>query len=393
MDKPLRILSIFDLPWDPRFGASRVWIDLADEWEAAGHTVKKFSLTDACPAPLGSSWLSALRQMSFRRQALRFVRNNASRFDVIDALIGALPFSKKRLGFDGLLVARSVGLHRAYDKFSAFSHRQWPDQPRGKFLGRFFYRFIYHRVHQDREASLRHCDLINLLNSDEIPFLRESPVIEKPFIVEPNGLNEMERTALANAIQPAGVRLQGKEICFVGMWGLRKGSRDWRKIIVRVRSAIPDARFTFLGTMNDSRTVLSDLLLDNSSNIRVVSTFDRKELPVLLRPCAVGIFPSYIEGFGLAVLEQLACAIPTVAYDVAGPRQILQPFGAASLVPCGDAAAIADRAVEILRMTVADYEKLAARCRSRADEFRWDKIASDTAHKYRAALEKLRRSE
>ena len=47
--KPLRILAIVNLPWDSRLGAARVWIELVKEWEAAGHVVEKFCLSDAFP--------------------------------------------------------------------------------------------------------------------------------------------------------------------------------------------------------------------------------------------------------------------------------------------------------------------------------------------------------
>ena len=33
-------------------------------------------------------------------------------------------------------------------------------------------------------------------------------------------------------------------------------------------------------------------------------------LPQLLSDCTVAAFPSYVEGFGLAVVEQLAAGIP-----------------------------------------------------------------------------------
>ena len=53
--------------------------------------------------------------------------------------------------------------------------------------------------------------------------------------------------------------------------------------------------------------------------------------------CTVGAFPSYVEGFGLAVLEQLAAGLPTVAYNLPGPRDILKSTLPDLLVPCGDA--------------------------------------------------------
>ena len=54
MEKPLRILAVVNVPWDPRLGAARVWIELTDEWRKAGHQVEKFCLTDAFPEPASS---------------------------------------------------------------------------------------------------------------------------------------------------------------------------------------------------------------------------------------------------------------------------------------------------------------------------------------------------
>lgn len=392
MDKPLRILAIVNLPWDARLGAARVYIELAEHWKAAGHHVEKFCLTDAFSAAAKSSPMSMLRQVLFARRAAHYTRRNASRFDVIDALIGAVPFSKKRLRFDGLLVARSVGLPRAYERFNRASRERWPDQARGKFIGRLFYRVTAQVLHRNCERALRHCDLINLLNEDEIQFLQSPPEISRPFIVQPNGLNDRERFTLAGTMQPPEIRLQRKEICFLGMWGLRKGSRDWPEIIRRVRNQIPDAQFKFLGTMTDEQIVLRDLQLSRGDGVSCVPTYEREQLPSLLGSSAVGLFPSYVEGFGLAVLEQLGAGIPVIAYDVPGPRQILKTLGATLLVPEANATAVADRAVEILRMSSIEYGELSAQCRSIADQFRWEKIAADTARQYRAALSNLGRS-
>jgi glycosyltransferase involved in cell wall biosynthesis len=388
MNTPLRILQIVNLPWDPRLGAARVYVDLAAEWKKAGHIVEKFCLTDAFPKQTDSRGLRALRQVRFPRRAVEFVRTHASEFDVIDALIGTLPMSKESLGFDGLLVARSVGFHRAYDRFARFARERWPGQPRGKILGRYFYSFVSDFLQRDNEESLRHCDLINFINEDEVEYLGDPPMIDRPAIVEYNGLTDKESAAFAAAIQSPEKRLRDKQIGFVGMWGVRKGSRDWSDLIARIHQAIRDVRFNFFGTMTNEQNVLDDLNLANSDGIRVVPMFDREELPSLLSPCAVGLFPSYIEGFGLAVLEQLACGIPTIAYDVSGPRQILKSLADTLLVPVGDTGAMADRALEILHLSPGDYGTLSAQCRTIAEQFRWDKIAADTIDQYRDALNK-----
>jgi hypothetical protein len=94
VETPLRILIVVNLPWDVRLGAIRVWAELAQEWRAAGVVVEHYSLTEAFPKPVTSRVGYALREITFAFKAAAFVRKNAARFEVIDALIGALPFSK-----------------------------------------------------------------------------------------------------------------------------------------------------------------------------------------------------------------------------------------------------------------------------------------------------------
>jgi glycosyltransferase involved in cell wall biosynthesis len=384
VDKHLRILGIVNLPWDPRLGAARVWFELCEQWTRAGHKIDRFCLSDAFPKPTRSRALSAWRQAVFPYRAARYVRRNAGKFEVIDCLIGTLPFSKKSLRFRGLLVGRSIGLYLAYDEFIRFSRRRWRDQPRGKFFGRIFYTFASWLLRRSANRALVHCDLFNVPNEDESQLLKK--YISAPIIVLPYGLNEAERAALAGAARSASERLARKEICFLGMWGVRKGSRDWAEIVRGILNAEPSARFTFLGTATDEQTVFRDLQLASSESIRCLTSYDPKNLPQLIANCAVGLFPSYIEGFGISVIEQLAAGIPTIAYDVSGPRHILGGASSEFLVPVGNVKAMTERALEVLRMNESDYSALSAKCLQIAQQFRWEQIASGTIREYIAAL-------
>jgi glycosyltransferase involved in cell wall biosynthesis len=387
--RSLRILAIVNLPWDSRLGASRVWIELAKQWTRAGHTVEMFCLTDAYPKTPTSGAGSALRQVLFSRKAAAYVRENADRFDVVDCLIGVLPFSKDSLRFRGLVVARSVGLFRLYDRFLRQSRELWPGQSKGRWFGRLFHRFIAWRSRRDSEKSLRTCDLLNVPNEDERRELTADPALRVPTIVEPYGLNDEFLEALAAAALPAERRLRSQKICFIGMWGPRKGSREWPQIMAAIWQRHPAAQFLFLGTMFDETAVRADLGFDNAKQISCRTTFVGRDLPTLIAECAIGIFPSYIEGFGLAVLEQLAAGLPTIAYDVPGPRQILRTQSERLLTPVGDTAAMAIRASEILSLPLAEYEKLSANCVEIARRYRWKEIAENTIKHYRGALDSL----
>lgn len=386
-ETPLRILVVVNLPWDVRLGATRVWAELAEQWRAAGHAVERFSLSEAFPAGAKSRAGFALQQLRFSRRAAAFIRKNAARFDVVDALVGTLPFSKRRLRFRGLLVARSVGLYLLYNRFERWAEKQWP-VPRGRFAGRLLYGFIQRQTWRNSDRSIRHADLVNVPNAAEAECLREEIDPRLRIVVQPYGLTDPRARSFAAAATAAG-RWKQQRVCFVGMWSPRKGSRDWPNIIALIRAEFPAARFKFLGTMVDSAKVRDDLGAMAAENAEFVSAYEPDDLPTLLADGTVGAFPSYVEGFGLAVIEKLAAGLPTVAYDTPGPRDILEKQLPELLVPSGDIERFAAAICGVLRLDAQAYDELSRRSVAAASAFSWPRIAAETLQEYVAALSEV----
>ena len=387
--KPLRILILLNFEWDARLGAVRVYMDLVEQWRAAGHVVEHFSLSEAFPKAGKSPAGFAVRQVLFAYKAAAFVKKNGARFDVIDALIGTLPMPKHKLGFKGLLVARSVGLYRLYKRFEKSAEQRWPRRSRGKLLGRILYTLTQRWFMKACDESIRQADLINLPNENEATCVRQEIGPMRPIIIQPYGLTVERRRALCQAAASPSVRLARRKICFIGMWSPRKGEYDWPEIIRRIREEIPEAHFCFLGTMVKSSTIREELGAELSGGIELVSDYSAVDLPELLADCAVGAFPSYVEGFGLAVLEQLAAGIPTVAFDVPGPRDVLGAHLPELLVPSGDLGTFARAICRILRLDPAAYENLSERSHAAAAELTWPKIAEETIQTYRDKLRSI----
>ncbi|HAF02668.1 MAG TPA: hypothetical protein DIT76_06495 [Spartobacteria bacterium] len=390
MQKPLRILVVVDLPWDVRFGGARVFVELAEAWRAAGHVVSKYCLTDAYAASATSGFRSAWRQLLFPWKVAAFVRRSANCFDVIDCLLGTLPFPKKRLHFTGLLVARSVGFYRLYQNFHRMARDRWSEQSRGKLSGRIFYTLLGRRMFQASEKALEHCDLLNLPNEDELLCLRHEVGSNKPAVIHPYGLTAERRSAFLQTAAAPNVRWAEKKVSFIGMWSTRKGAKDWGGIIRLVRASVPEVRFVFLGTLVEDRKVLHDLALPASDFIELVPEYQPDELPKLLAHSTVGGFPSYAEGFGFAVLEQLAAGIPTVAYDAPGPRAMLRHDSPDLLIPLGNVEKFAAMLVRVLRCDLSEYEQLCKRSIETARRFTWSEIAQETAKSYQAHLAETR---
>ncbi len=385
MDKPLRILMIVHAHWMREVGVARIPLELAEEFRKLGYIVEKFSYEDAFPNP--QSRFEELT-CNFQARAEEFVKQNAHRFDVIDACEADLPFSKRRLGFNGLLVARSSGLRHFYEEAEEIYGLRKTKVSIKAMIRQFISYPFYRRWHNYSVPSLKESDLIILYNYDELNYVSNVMDMGSKSVIISLGLSDSRRDAFAQAIRPAHERLKNKEVAFIGCWSARKGSWDWPDIIKRVKSRIPQARFKFLGTGFKEKEVLKDLHLTAGEGVKIIPHFRSEELPGLLAESTVGAFPSYIEGFGFAVLEKLACGLPVVSYDVPGVREMMRHFDNPMMVKPGDIADFADRLVNLLSLDDESYSHLSQRCVEISQKFAWPEIAAQTIKTYSEFLKK-----
>jgi len=368
-------------PWNRNLGASRVQLEVAEELQAMGHEVEKFDFFDAFP-PGKTPLIEKINRPSFSEKAKAFVQANAHRFDIIDAHQGNLPFSKEELGIKGLLVARSVGLYAFYEEFTIQEKKKWPPRRKRTRIRNWLLSWQSKKEYPKYIQSLQTCDIINVPNQDELAYVRDVMGLGEKCFAFPFGLSQQRQEALAKAIQPAAVRLASGQVVFIGTWSPRKGARDWAEIMMRTKAEVPEVRFLFLGTGFSVEAVLADLNLPAYDWIEIIPQFDSEELPKLLSKATVGAFPSYIEGFGFAVLEKLACGLPTVAYDVPGPREMLRYLDNSFMLPAGNIEQFSHRLVQLLKLEETSYDQLSRHCVEVAKNFYWDQIAKDTLDVY-----------
>jgi glycosyltransferase involved in cell wall biosynthesis len=105
--------------------------------------------------------------------------------------------------------------------------------------------------------------------------------------------------------------------------------------------------------------------------------------PLWYNAARVFVYPSEYEGFGLPVLEALACGVPVITADTSSLPEVAGQ--AACLVPPGDEAALAE-ALHSLLADAARRAELAGQGPSQAARFSWPEAAKRTAAVYRQAL-------
>src|SRR3989441_8608230 len=99
------------------------------------------------------------------------------------------------------------------------------------------------------------------------------------------------------------------------------------------------------------------------------------ELVRLYQRAACLVFPSRYEGFGLPVVEAMACGTPVVA----APEPALQEVA-------GDAAGFTEDLADGVRRALAERDRLSAAGVERAQAFSWRETARITADVYRSVL-------
>jgi glycosyltransferase involved in cell wall biosynthesis len=138
-------------------------------------------------------------------------------------------------------------------------------------------------------------------------------------------------------------------------------------------AAAAGLRFVVAGPTRDRD--LAEELARRGADLR--GYLDKPALADLYRGAACLVLPSRYEGFGLPVLEAMACGTPVVA----APEPALREVG-------GDAALYAEppQLADALRQAVRERERLAAAGLERAKAFSWSETARRTLDVYRGVL-------
>ncbi len=129
--------------------------------------------------------------------------------------------------------------------------------------------------------------------------------------------------------------------------------------------------------------------LITTGRVHVLDYVPEDDLPALYQSALAFVYPSFMEGFGLPVLEAMASGLPVIVSDVEPLKSLVSDAG--WIVRPG----ISQELRAALSEAIGDSDRrmvLAARGRERAAIFSWERTAGETMRCYESVLSKPCRS-
>jgi glycosyltransferase-like protein len=385
--QPLRI-ALLTYSTKPRGGVVHT-LSLAEELAAFGHLVHVYAL---------SAGEGFFRPVTLPHTLIPYaVKESASMDERVRARIAAYieHLAASKLRFD---------LYHAQDCISANALCEL----RCRGAVEFFVRTVHH-VDDFTSPSLVECQLRSIVEPDHIIVVSKlwEEELRSRYGVDPvlihNGVN-IGRLALRSgeADQGAPRMVFGSNGCraMLSIGGIepRKNTLSTLRAFnaARIRLASNGERLIWLlaGGMTlfdytDYRDQFFEQLarfgLVLGEDVRLLGNVPEDALAALYRAADVFVFPSVKEGWGLVVLEALACGLPVIASKMPPMTEYLEDGSNALLVDPTDHEALAHLIVKVLA-TPELREKLIARGRETARSFSWTRAARDHAEFYARIL-------
>ena len=210
-----------------------------------------------------------------------------------------------------------------------------------------------------------------------------------PVVVAPLGVDldrfKLEAEGDEESLLRHGLSTGVEYFLFVGTFEPRKGIDVLLDAFTTVARENPHVELWLAGQHGWGVDEVEGRLATHSAapRIRRLGFVPDDALAPLLRNSRAAVYPSRGEGFGLPVLEALACGVPvvtsrdTVMEEVAGP--------AATLTAAGSAPDLSRAMLELLELSPQQRALSARRGRERAETFTWERCVDQHLVAYHRA--------
>ncbi len=354
--KSIRILIVTHASLSAELGAGQMAINLAEAFRRQGHDVTLWS-----PQPLDpdTNWWQSVQQMRLKLD--RFIETQ-KQFDLIDS-----PgiFITRKVSKSALVVARSVQPDILYLPYSLSDGTE--RSLKGIMKIPFYYLYSIYGIFLLLQGWYK-SRYILCLGSLELKFMKKLfPWWRNKLIYYVNAISEYDQKAMkkvrTNRQQPS---IDCIRFLWIGRWASHKGTNILLDFIIKWSVLRPQDKFTIAGCGIEAEKDCPPQLIE-SGHLKIIPSFERKELCSLLASHNVGLFTSKVEGWGLVLNEMLESGMLVFA-TLAGGVSDLQPFFKEMLQPFPPSLGSVSNIIS--RLTPTDIENYIS-------TFRWKKIADD----------------
>jgi phosphatidylinositol alpha-mannosyltransferase len=194
----------------------------------------------------------------------------------------------------------------------------------------------------------------------------------------PNGVDV---DSLASAVPLDGYPRPGKTVLFLGRYDEpRKGMSVLLDALPRVVERFGDMQLLIVGHGDEDE--LREQAGELAGHMRFLGLVDDAGKAAAMRGADVYCAPNTGgESFGIVLVEAMAAGTPVVASDLDAFRRVLRDGEVGSLVPVGEAAALADALIEVLDNDVVRQRYVAAGSEA-VRRYDWSVVASHITRVY-----------
>ena len=384
----MRILMFIHHRIDRSSGAPGVTVGLAEALRARGHVVDLISFDNiAAPARLVQyvyPWFVAMFCLRHRD------------YDVLDLssgdgwILALLSRSKaSRAGSlpRSLIVTRSHGLEHVV-------HQERIEHWR---LGMQVLSWRYPLYHGgfrlwECRTSFACAHAAFFLNRNDLRYAVDRLGVDRARAVQiRNGIAEcfVERAKIL-LDQPAQ-EPKPRHVAFIGRYSEMKGNRFLRAAMTEILKRHPESRLGLFGVGIAESAVLEDFPRAVQSRIQVLSSYENNDLPELLSSYHILAFPTLTEGFGIAVIEAMACGLVPIVTDTPGPSSYIEDGRNGIMMAKRDPAAL-EREIEGLIQNPDKWARIRGEALATAVSYSWHNVALEAEQIYERFRKHLVRS-
>jgi glycosyltransferase involved in cell wall biosynthesis len=237
-------------------------------------------------------------------------------------------------------------------------------------------------LHMCTRSALPRADLVMTVSEySKRQIVRHSPVPESSIVPIPHAC-PADITRVTDESRLAAVRhrlgLTRRVVLAEAFKNPAVLVRAWRRLPEAARHS---AQIVFFSRSATVLPVVHEAVADGCATLLVRPA--RADLSALYSMADAFVFPSWIEGFGIPLLEAMTCGAPVIASDRGAIPEVVGSAGL--LIDAEDDEGLARHLNHLLSEPI-ERERWRQRGLARAAEFSWDRIAGQVLSCYRSVV-------